>query len=253
MILNSFKLDNKVAIVTGGNQGLGMAYSIALAQAGAKLLITAYDENISEVKTAIDELGGEVEFVFGDLTESKVREAAVDKCIEKYGKIDILVNNAGTIRRAPLVEYKDEDYQAVMDININAVYYLSQLVIKHMVKQNSGKVINIASMLSYQGGKFVVPYTVSKHGVVGLTKAFTSELAEYNIQTNAIAPGYIKTENTRPIREDEKRNNEILGRIPTARWGEVEDLMGAVVFLASDASNYVNGHVLAVDGGWLIR
>lgn len=253
MILENFKLDNKVAIVTGGNQGIGMAYAIALAEAGADILVTSFDDNVSEVKEAIEKLGRKVHFVYGDLTNSDVRNNVVNECIEKFGKIDILVNNAGTIRRSPLVEYKDEDYQAVMEININSIYYLSQLVVKHMVKQNSGKIINIASMLSYQGGKFVVPYTVSKHGVVGLTRAFTSELAELNIQVNAIAPGYIKTANTQPIRDDEKRNLEILNRIPAGRWGETSDLMGAVVFLASDASNYVNGHVLAVDGGWLIR
>jgi 2-deoxy-D-gluconate 3-dehydrogenase len=168
-------------------------------------------------------------------------------------KIDVLVNNAGTIRRAPLLEYKDEDWQAVMDINLNAVYYLSQEVAKQMVKQGGGKIINIASMLSFQGGKFVPPYTASKHGVAGLTKAFANELAEKNIQVNAIAPGYIETANTAPIRADENRNKEILGRIPAGKWGTPFDLMGSIVFLASKASDYVTGHILAVDGGWLVR
>lgn len=253
MILESFSLKNKVAIVTGGNTGIGMAYAVALAQAGADLLITSFDSNIEEVKNEVEALGRKVHFVFGDLTKSDVRSKVLEECLHTYGKVDILVNNAGTIRRAPLLEYSDEDYEAVMDININSVYYLSQLVSKEMVKQNSGKIINIASMLSFQGGKFVVPYTVSKHGILGLTKAFASELAQYNVQINAIAPGYIQTDNTAPIRADETRNNEILNRIPTGRWGETKDLMGAVVFLASEASNYVNGTVLAVDGGWLVR
>lgn len=170
-----------------------------------------------------------------------------------YGKIDILVNNAGTIRRAPLLEYKDSDWEAVMNINLNAVYYMSQDVAKIMVTQGSGKIINVASMLSFQGGKFVPPYTASKHGVAGLTKAFANELACKNIQVNAIAPGYIKTANTAPIRADEKRNAEILSRIPADKWAEPSELMGAIVFLASRASDYVNGHILAVDGGWLVR
>ena len=173
--------------------------------------------------------------------------------MSEFGKIDILVNNAGTIRRAPLLEYKEEDWNAVMDINLNAVYFLSQEVAKIMVNQKSGKIINIASMLAFQGGKFVPPYTASKHGVAGITKAFANELACHNVQINAIAPGYIKTANTAPIRADENRNAEILSRIPAERWADPFDLMGCVVFLASKASDYVNGHVLAVDGGWLVR
>lgn len=173
--------------------------------------------------------------------------------MEVYGKIDILVNNAGTIRRAPLLEYTEEDWNAVMDINLNALYFLSQDVAKIMEEQGHGKIINVASMLSFQGGKFVPPYTASKHGVAGLTKAFANELACKNIQVNAIAPGYIKTANTAPIRADEKRNAEILDRIPAGRWADPFDLMGAIVFLASKASDYVNGHILAVDGGWLVR
>ncbi|WP_283701266.1 2-dehydro-3-deoxy-D-gluconate 5-dehydrogenase KduD, partial [Clostridium perfringens] len=189
----------------------------------------------------------------GDLTKKETRDKVVSTCLEEFGKIDILVNNAGTIRRAPLLEYKDEDWQAVMDINLNSVYYLSQAVAKVMAKQGYGKIINIASMLSFQGGKFVPPYTASKHGVAGITKAFANELADLNIQVNAIAPGYIKTANTAPIRADKARNQEILSRIPAGRWGEVSDLMGTVVFLSSKASDYLNGHILAIDGGWLVR
>ena len=173
--------------------------------------------------------------------------------LKKWEKLDILVNNAGMINRAPLLEGSDEDWNQVIDVNLNALYRLSKEAAKHMDKRGSGKIINIASMLSFQGGKFVPSYTASKHGVAGLTKAFANELAEKNIQTNAIAPGYIVTSNTAAIRADEKRNAEILGRIPAARWGETSDLAATAVFLASNASNYMNGHVLAVDGGWLVR
>ena len=251
--LDFFRLDGKVAIVTGGNTGIGMAYAEALASAGADLLITTFDNNVEDVKSIVEGLGKRVVFVQGDLTKADFRDEVISTCIKEYGKIDILVNNAGTIRRAPLLEYRDEDWDAVMNINLNAVYHLSQKVAKIMTEQKSGKIINVASMLSYQGGKFVPPYTASKHGVAGITKAFANELAAYNVQINAIAPGYIKTANTAPIREDENRNNEILSRIPADRWGEVSDLMGTVVFLASKASDYINGHILAVDGGWLVR
>ncbi|GAA0083975.1 2-dehydro-3-deoxy-D-gluconate 5-dehydrogenase KduD [Clostridium sp. MB05] len=251
--LDFFDLDGKVAIVTGGNTGIGMAYAEALATAGANLFVTTFDDNIQEVKKNVEALGRKIVFIKGDLTNGEFRNEVVESCLKEYGKIDILVNNAGTIRRSPLLEYKSEDWDAVMNINLNAVYYLSQKVAKVMVEQKSGKIINIASMLSFQGGKFVPPYTASKHGVAGITKAFANELAEHNVQINAIAPGYIKTANTAPIRADENRNKEILDRIPANRWGEVSDLMGTVVFLASKASDYVNGHVLAVDGGWLVR
>lgn len=251
--LDFFKLDGKVAIVTGGNTGLGMAYVEALAAAGADVLVTTFDNNTEEVKNIVESLGRKIVFVQGDLTKKETRDKVVSTCLEEFGKIDILVNNAGTIRRAPLLEYKDEDWQAVMDINLNSVYYLSQAVAKVMAKQGYGKIINIASMLSFQGGKFVPPYTASKHGVAGITKAFANELADLNIQVNAIAPGYIKTANTAPIRADKARNQEILSRIPAGRWGEVSDLMGTIVFLSSKASDYLNGHILAIDGGWLVR
>ncbi|GAB6167991.1 2-dehydro-3-deoxy-D-gluconate 5-dehydrogenase KduD [Clostridium carnis] len=251
--LDFFNLEGKVAIVTGGNTGLGMAYAEALAAAGADILVTTFDNNVEEIKNIVEGLGKRIVFVQGDLTKKEFIQEVVDTCIKEYGKIDILVNNAGTIRRAPLLEYKDEDWNAVMDINLNAVYHLSKKVAKLMVEQKSGKIINIASMLSFQGGKFVPPYTASKHGVVGITKAFANELAVHNVQINAMAPGYIKTANTAPIRADENRNKEILSRIPTERWGEISDLMGTVVFLSSKASDYINGHVIAIDGGWLAR
>lgn len=251
--MDFFNLNGKVAIVTGGNTGLGQAYAVALAKAGADLLIPTFDTNWDETRELIEAEGKKVVFVQGDLTKKEDRTKVVNKAIEEFGKIDILINNAGTIRRTPLLEYKEEDWNAVMDINLNAVYFLSQEVAKIMEKQGGGKIINVASMLSFQGGKFVPPYTASKHGVAGITKAFANELACKNIQVNAIAPGYIKTQNTAPIRADEKRNAEILSRIPADRWADPFDLMGSIVFLASRASDYVNGHILAVDGGWLVR
>ena len=251
--MDFFSLKDKVAIVTGGNTGLGQAYAVALAKAGADLVIPTHGKNWDETRKLIEKEGGQVTFVQGDLTNKADRKNIVKISMEVYGKIDILVNNAGTIKRAPLLEYSEEDWNSVMDINLNALYFLSQDVAKVMAKQGHGKIINIASMLSFQGGKFVPPYTASKHGVAGLTKAFANELACNNIQVNAIAPGYIKTANTEPIRADEKRNAEILDRIPAGRWADPFDLMGAIVFLASKASDYVNGHILAVDGGWLVR
>lgn len=251
--MDFFRLDGKVAVVTGGNTGLGQAYAVALAKAGADLVIPTYDNNWDETRELIEAEGKKVVFVQADLTKKEDRSKVINIVIDNFGKIDILINNAGTIRRAPLLEYKDEDWNAVMDINLNAVYFLSQEAAKIMVEQGYGKIINVASMLSFQGGKFVPPYTASKHGVAGITKAFANELACKNIQVNAIAPGYIKTANTVPIRADEKRNSEILSRIPAEKWADPFDLMGAIVFLSSKASDYVNGHILAVDGGWLVR
>lgn len=251
--MDFFTLNGKVAIVTGGNTGLGQGYVVALAKAGADIFVTTHNTNWEETRVLVEKEGRRVEFLKVDLTNRQEIKSVVGACMSTFGRIDILVNNAGTIRRAPLLDYKDEDWRAVMDINLDAVYYLSKDVAKIMVSQGSGKIINIASMLAFQGGKFVPPYTASKHAVAGLTKAFANELGDKNIQINAIAPGYIATANTAPIRADENRNNEISGRIPAGRWGHPFDVMGTVVFLASKASDYVNGHILAVDGGWLVR
>ena len=257
-MLNNFSMDffslkGKKALVTGGNTGLGQAYVVAFAKAGADLFVVTYDNDWKETKKLIENEGRKVHFYQADLTDRKQITKSVENCVKVYGKIDILVNNAGTIKRAPLLEYKENDWKTVLDINLNAVYYLSQDVAKIMVKQGGGKIINVASMLSFQGGKFVPAYTASKHGVAGITKAFANELASKNVQVNAIAPGYIKTANTAPIRADEQRNKEILDRIPANRWADPFDLMGSIIFLASKASDYINGHILAVDGGWLVR
>jgi 2-dehydro-3-deoxy-D-gluconate 5-dehydrogenase len=251
--LDFFSLAGKVAIVTGGNTGLGQGYAVALAKAGADLFVVTHGTDWDETREQIEKEGRRAEFFQADLTSRDAIKDLVAACLSTYGRIDILVNNAGTIRRAPLLEYKQEDWDAVMEINLNSVYFLSQEVAKVMVEQKSGKIINVASMLSFQGGKFVPPYTASKHAVAGLTRAFANELAEHNIQINAIAPGYVETKNTEPIRADEKRNQEILGRIPAGRWAKPSDLMGVVVFLSSQASDYMNGHILAIDGGWLAR
>lgn len=249
-----FSLENKVAVITGGNKGLGLAYAVALAKAGADIFLPCHSKtNWEEIENLIKKENRKVEFMQADLSNKEMSKKAIDRCYELYGKIDILVNNAGTIRRSPITEFEDKDWEEVININLNSIYYLSQAAVKYMIKQGEGKIINIASMLSFQGGKFVPSYTASKHGIAGLTKAFANELADKNIQVNAIAPGYIKTDNTAPIRKDAKRNTEILSRIPAARWGETSDLMGTVVFLASNASDYINGHILAVDGGWLVR
>lgn len=188
-----------------------------------------------------------------DLTGKGIAEKVVAEAVKTFGHIDILINNAGMIKRNPILESKDEDWDRVININLNAVYHMSMAVSKVFAKKKSGKIINIGSMLSFQGGKFIPSYTASKHGVAGLTKAFASEMGAYNVQVNAIAPGYIKTANTAPIRADKARNQEILDRILAGHWAEPFELMGVAVFLASPASNYVNGHILAVDGGYLVR
>lgn len=249
--MNFFKLNGKTAIVTGGNTGIGQAYAVALAKAGADLFIVCHSEKYEQTRKLIEAEGKRVEFIQADLEKRESINKIVETCLKVYGKIDILVNNAGVIKRNPLFEYQDSDWQSVIDINLNSVYYMCHEVAKIMVKQGNGKIINVASMLSFQGGKFVPSYTAAKHGVAGITKAFANELASKNIQVNAIAPGYVITANTAPIIENTARKDEISARIPAGKWAYPSDLMGAIVFLASKASDYVNGHILAVDGGWL--
>lgn len=251
--MDYFSLKGKVAIVTGGATGIGQAYSLALAKAGANLVVSTHNLPPNETEELLKSCGIDYAFVQGDLTDSTHRKELINTALEKFGRLDILVNNSGAIRRAPLLSYPEEDWNHVLDLNLNALYFLSQEVANIFAKQGGGKIINVASMLSYQGGKFVPSYTASKHAVVGLTKAFCNELAEKNIQVNAIAPGYVISNNTKPILEDGQRYEEILSRIPANRWANTSDLMGAIIFLSSKASDYVNGHVLVVDGGWLSR
>lgn len=248
----SFDLSGRTALVTGTSGGIGQAIAIGLAEAGASIVAISAS-NSNETVEIIRRHGGKAEQISADLSKEDGLEAVFQQALAFFGRIDILVNNAGTIRRAPAAEHSSKDWHDVIDLNLNSLFFLSQLAGREMIRQGSGKIINIASMLSYQGGINVPGYTASKHAVAGLTKALANEWASKGIQVNAIAPGYIDTRNTAPLIADEKRNKAILERIPAARWGTPEDLKGPAVFLASPASDYMNGHVLNVDGGWLAR
>jgi 2-deoxy-D-gluconate 3-dehydrogenase len=253
MILDKFKLDGKIAIVTGAAQGLGQGIAIGLAEAGADVALV---DVLSTEETAIKikALGRKTLSIEANLISIDCIQTIIDKTIEAFGKIDILVNNAGIIRRSPITEFTEKDWDDVININQKTLFFLTQAVAKEMIKQaNGGKVINTASMLSFQGGILVPSYTASKSAVMGLTKLMANELGQYNINVNAIAPGYMATENTRPLREDSERNKAILNRIPSGRWGTPDDLKGIAVFLASEASKYMQGFTVAVDGGWLSR
>lgn len=253
MILDNFKLDGKVAIVTGSSTGLGQGICIAYAQAGAKVIGVDYVES-PDTEAKIKELGGEFVGVVANLMSIEPLQGIIDTAISKFGKIDILVNNAGIIRREDAIEFSEKDWDDVLNINLKTVFFFSQAVAKKFVEQGTGgKIVNIASMLSYQGGIRVPSYTASKSGVKGITMALANEWAKFNINVNAIAPGYMATNNTAMLRADAERSEAILDRIPAGRWGTPDDLMGAAIFLASKASEYINGYVVAVDGGWLAR
>ncbi|UJF17620.1 2-dehydro-3-deoxy-D-gluconate 5-dehydrogenase KduD [Vibrio sp. SS-MA-C1-2] len=253
MINNKFDLNGKVAIVTGCNTGLGQAMAVSLASAGCDIVGVNVSEP-TETQGLVHDLGRKFLDVRADLFNQSSVGEIVDQAVNTFGKIDILVNNAGIIRRADSVDFTEKDWDDVMDINAKTVFFFSQAVAKQFIKQNSGgKIINIASMLSFQGGIRVPSYTASKSAVMGLTRLMANEWAKHNINVNAIAPGYMATDNTAALRADEKRNAEIVSRIPAERWGLPEDLSGPVIFLASDAAAYVNGYTLAVDGGWLAR
>lgn len=253
MILEKFKLDGKVAIVTGSARGLGQAMAVGLAEAGADIcLVDLLDTK--ETCGQIEKLGRRCAAVSADLSSKTCVEKIVNTTVEKLGGIDILVNNAGIIRRAPFVEFTEKDWDDVMNINIRTLFFLSQAVTKVFIKQGrGGKIINTASMLSFQGGILVPSYTASKSAAAGLTRLMANELAKHNINVNAIAPGYMATDNTTAIRQDAARSKTILDRIPAGRWGEADDLKGAIVFLASDAAAYLQGAIIPVDGGWLTR
>ena len=253
MILDSFKLDTKVAIVTGASRGLGQAMAVGLAEAGADLaLVDILD--MDQTKAEIESLGRRCIAIKADLSKKESVDTIVNTTVKELGKIDILFNNAGIIRRAPLVEFTEKDWDDVMNINIRTLFFLSQAVGKVFIEQgNGGKIVNTASMLSYQGGILVPSYTASKSAVMGLTRLLANELACHNVNVNAIAPGYMATDNTAALRADPERNKAILARIPAGRWGKPEDLKGAAVFLASSASDYLQGYTIAVDGGWLSR
>ena len=247
-----FDLTGKVALVTGANTGLGQGIALALAEAGANIAaagISPADDTGVKVK----ELGREFINIDANLGSLEPIDSVVETTLKKYGHIDILVNNAGLIRRADAVDFSEKDWDDVMNVNIKGAFFMAQAVGRHMIANGGGKIINIASMLSFQGGIRVPSYTASKSGIAGITRLLANEWASKNININAIAPGYMATDNTAQLRADEARSNEILGRIPAARWGLPSDLGGAAVFLASSASDYVNGAIIPVDGGWLAR
>jgi 2-dehydro-3-deoxy-D-gluconate 5-dehydrogenase len=253
MILDNFKLNGKVAIVTGAGRGLGQGAALGFAEAGADVALVdviSTDETAQRVRG----LGRRACQIQANLLERDAVQRIVDAAVRELGAVDILLNNAGIIRRAPLLEFTEKDWDEVIQINESAIFFLSQAVARQMVKQGrGGKIINTASLLSFQGGIRVPSYTAAKSAVMGLTRLMANELAPHRIQVNAVAPGYMATDNTAPLRADAQRSAEILGRIPAGRWGEPTDLQGALVFLASAASDYVTGHTLAVDGGWLAR
>lgn len=252
-VLDLFKLDGKVAVVTGAARGLGRAMAEALAAAGADVALVDIIPT-AETRKEIESFGRRAVEISADLSRKDAVSSIIQGCLEQLGRLDILVNNAGIIRRAPLTEFSEKDWDDVLNINLRALFFLSQAAARVMIGQGAGgKIINVASLLSFQGGILVPSYTAAKSGVMGLTRALANELAPYRINVNAIAPGYMATDNTAPLRADPKRNQEILARIPAGRWGEPEDLQGVVVFLASAASDYMSGYTVAVDGGWLAR
>jgi 2-deoxy-D-gluconate 3-dehydrogenase len=253
-ILDAFRLDEKVALVTGAGRGLGQAMAVALAEAGADiagLYHTHYEETQAQVKA----LGRRFLPLQCDLLEATVArlDEVVERVVAEMGRLDVLVNNAGIIRRAPALEFSEQYWDQVLQVNLKALFFLSQAAARVMAPQGGGKIIHIASMLSFQGGILIPSYTAAKSGVAGLTRAMANEWASQGINVNAIAPGYMTTDNTASLRADPQRNLAILARIPAGKWGDPEDLQGMVVFLASAASNYMHGAIVPVDGGWLAR
>ena len=249
---NLFDLTGKVAIVTGASTGLGQGMSLGLSAAGAKVVLVDYvpsDDTLDKIKAS----GKEAHQIVADLTQKSEIERIVPEALKAFGSVDILVNNAGIIRRTPILDFSEKDWDDVMNLNAKTVFLLSQLAAREMVKTGYGKVINVASLLSFQGGIWVPSYSASKGAVAQITKAFANELGSKGLNFNAIAPGYMETNNTANLRKDEVRLKSISERIPAGRWGKPEDLQGPVVFLASHASDYLNGHVLLVDGGWMAR
>ena len=254
MILDKFKLDNRIALVTGASTGLGAAIAVALAEAGAQVACHGNTRSPGATCRTITDNGGVAHPLTGDLSQPDTARDLIEQTIARFDRLDILINNAGTIRRSPAVDYSDEDWATVIEVNLSSVFRLSKLAGKEMIEAGrGGKIVNIASLLSFQGGITVPAYAASKGGVAQLTKALANEWAKYRINVNAIAPGYMRTTNTAALQADETRNRQILERIPAGHWGEPEEVAGAAVFLSSASSDYVHGHVLVVDGGWLGR
>ena len=254
MILDQFKLTDKVAVVTGAATGLGKAMAIGLAEAGADIVGVYNTHTPEDVQEQIEATGRKFLGVQANLVSIEPIPKIIEQAVNTFGKVNILVNNAGIIRRGNVLEFTEQDWDDVMNINLKTAFFLSQAVANQFIKQGTGgKIINIASLLSFQGGIRIPSYTSSKSGMKGLTQLLANEWAQYQINVNAIAPGYMATDNTAPLRNDLVRNKAILERIPAGKWGDPADLQGAVVFLASAASNYMNGFTMAVDGGWLGR
>jgi 2-deoxy-D-gluconate 3-dehydrogenase len=253
MTTDGFRLDGKVALVTGAATGIGAAIAQALAVAGADVACHGNTRPADATSEAIRKLGKKSVSIAADLGDKRSASHLVDATLKEFGRVDILINNAGLIRRSPAVDYTQTDWDVVIEVNLSSVFRLCQLAGKVMLGQKKGKIVNIASLLSFQGGVFVPAYAASKGGVAQLTKALANEWSSKGVNVNAIAPGYIRTTNTDALQKDETRNRQILERIPAGRWGDPEDIAGAAVFLSSKASDYVHGQVLAVDGGWLGR
>jgi len=254
MNLDAFSLRGRNALITGSRTGLGAAMAVALGEAGANVVVHGSKEaGLDEVAAAVREAGGQGARIVADLADPRSPERLIDFTLREFGSIDILINNAGIIRRKPAVDYSMEDWNDVLRIDLTAVFRLAQLAGRHMLARGSGKIINVASVLSFQGGVTVPAYAAAKGGIAQLTQALANEWASKGINVNAIAPGYMETDVTAPLRADPNRNRQILERIPAGRWGSPKDLAGAAVFLASSASDYVHGTLLVVDGGWLAR
>ena len=252
--IDFFSLEGKNAVVTGGNTGLGRTFALALATAGANLFIPTIREDDGTTRKMIENEGVEVELIHKDITEPGAAMEIVEGCVKHFGSLDILVNSAGLCKNVQnVLDFGREEWDEMLDINLTAPFELSHKAAKVMIPQRSGKIINICSMYSFLGGQWSPGYASTKHGLVGFTKAYCDELAQYNIQVNGIAPGYFVTDLTVDTRSVPERNKRVVDHIPANRWGEPLDLMGATVFLASRASDYVNGHILVVDGGYLVR
>jgi 2-deoxy-D-gluconate 3-dehydrogenase len=253
MNFERFNLSGRVALVTGASQGLGAAMAMALAESGADVVLHDRNDTCDAERAIRERTGVRTCCLKADLSDRSAADRLASAAVGAMGRVDILVNNAGIIRRSPAVQFSDADWDDVLEVNLTAVFRLSRAIGAGMVERGSGKIVNIASLLSFQGGVTVPSYSAAKGGVAQLTKALANEWAGRGVNVHAIAPGYMRTDNTKPLQQDETRYRQITERIPAARWGEPQDLAGAVVFLASPASDYVNGHVLVVDGGWMGR
>jgi NAD(P)-dependent dehydrogenase (short-subunit alcohol dehydrogenase family) len=251
--ITGFSLDGKRAVVTGGNTGLGQAFALALAKSGADVLVPSLVDDGGATAELIEAEGVRYAFMQVDITDEGVPRRVVDTCVERLGAIDILVNSAGVCPLAGVLEFGRPQWDATVAVNLTAAFEMSYEAAQRMVPQRSGKIINICSLFSYLGGRWSPAYAATKHGLAGLTKAYADELAQHDIQVNGIAPGYYATEITAATRSDPETNRQVLDHIPAGRWGDPFDLMGTLVFLASGASSYVNGQVIAVDGGYLVR